>query len=362
VPDPGADEASAMPDSDTTSLAQRLDAAVAGLPPAYFGLVMATGIVAIACQLFGLLLLSKLLYGISAACYVTLWVLTLARIIRYPRKIFADFGDHGLAPGFFTMVAATGVMGTQFASIDDKLYLAGVFWWLAVLLALGLTYPIFTLLITKREKPPIDRAINGGWLLLVVAWQSVSVLGGTLAPLFQAYTQELLFVSLMTWLVGGILYLWIISLIFYRYLFFPFKPQDLAPPYWINMGAMAISTLAGVGLVRYATSSPLLVDLVPFLKGGTLVFWATATWWIPMLLLLGYWRHVYRRFPVRYSPLYWGAVFPLGMYTVATYRLAGITEVTVFYHLSSTFIWVALAAWGLAFVGLLKNVGKVFLG
>ena len=36
-----------------------------------------------------------------------------------------------------------------------------------------------------------------------------------------------------------------------------------------------------------------------------------------MLLILGIWRHVIRRFPLRYDPLYWGAVFPLGMPYVA---------------------------------------------
>lgn len=41
------------------------------------------------------------------------------------------------------------------------------------------------------------------------------------------------------------LYIWMMSVIFYRYVFFHFSPGDLAPPYWINMGAKTISTLAG---------------------------------------------------------------------------------------------------------------------
>src|SRR5687768_18465669 len=95
---------------------------------------------------------------------------------------------------------------------------------------------------------------------------------------------DVLLFCLVLWLGGGMLYIWIISLIFYRYTFFPMSPSDLAPPYWINMGAVAISTLAGVSLIGAAAQAPLLADLLPFLKGLTLLFWATATWWIPMLV------------------------------------------------------------------------------
>jgi hypothetical protein len=89
------------------------------------------------------------------------------------------------------------------------------------------------------------------------------------------------------WLGGGMLYLWIIALIFYRYTFFTMSPSDLAPPYWINMGAAAISTLAGTLLVAAAPHSPVLEQVLPFVRGLTLLWWATATWWIPMLLILG---------------------------------------------------------------------------
>ena len=78
----------------------------------------------------------------------------------------------------------------------------------------------------------------------------------------------------------------------------PLSPGDLSPPYWINMGAMAISTLAGSLLIINAPDAPFLLSLLPFIKGFTVFYWATGTWWIPMLVVLGVWRHVYRRFPM----------------------------------------------------------------
>jgi hypothetical protein len=41
------------------------------------------------------------------------------------------------------------------------------------------------------------------------------------------------------------------------------------PPYWINMGAMEISTLAGTLLLASEHTSPLLAQLHPFTLGLT---------------------------------------------------------------------------------------------
>ena len=121
------------------------------------------------------------------------------------------------------------------------------------------------------------------------------------------------------WLGGGMLYLWIISLIFYRYTFFTLSPSDLAPPYWINMGAAAISTLAGDDARRWPRPHRRSARrLLPVRARTTLHVVGDGDLVDPdAASILGVWRHVYRRFPLRYDPLYWGAVFPLGMYTVA---------------------------------------------
>jgi tellurite resistance protein TehA-like permease len=198
-------------------------------------------------------------------------------------------------------------------------------------------------------------------LVAVVAAQSVVVLGAQLAAGLAPYQPQVLLFCLVVWLGGGMLYLWIISMIFYRYTFFVLTPSDLAPPYWINMGAAAISTLAGTMLIGAAAQSPVLGQVLPFLRGMTLMWWATATWWIPMLLILGVWRHVYRRFPLRYDPLYWGAVFPLGMYTACTARLSQSIEAPFLFAIPRVFIYLALAAWALALAGMLRRLGGLLL-
>jgi tellurite resistance protein TehA-like permease len=317
-----------------------------------FGMVMATGIVALAVNLIGLHAVAMALYTIAAAAYVILWVLTVARVVRYPRQVFTDLIDHMHGPGFFTMVAASSVLGSATLLLTQNTGVAFALWLITVVLWLLLTYTIFTALTVKENKPTLDKGISGGWLLAVVATQSIAVLSSLLAvKIAQPYRLDLNFLALSMWLWGGMLYIWMMSLIFYRYTFFRFSPSDLAPPYWINMGAMAISTLAGSLLIVNSAEAPFLNSILPFMKGFTVFYWATGTWWIPMLLILGVWRHIIKRFPLRYDPLYWGAVFPLGMYSVSTYEMTQALDFHFLSDLPVLFAWVGLFAWALAFGG-----------
>ncbi|NYT53908.1 tellurite resistance/C4-dicarboxylate transporter family protein [Eoetvoesia caeni] len=320
------------------------------MSPAYFGVVMATGIVSLAADMMGMASLAQALFGLNVVLYAGLWVLTLVRAVCYSQRFFSDLFDHVRAWGFFTMVAASCILGEQFLGLAANEIMGWALWAVSLLLWCGLTYTVFVALIIKTSKPSIRRGIHGGWLLAVVATQALASLTILLVPQAgAAYKDGLAFFSLTMWLWGGMLYIWMAALIFYRDMFFRFAPADLVPPYWINMGAMAISALTGTSLITLAAQVPYLTEFAGFLKGFTVLFWATGTWWIPMLVVLELWRHGYKHFPLKYDALYWGAVFPLGMYAASTHQVGAALGLDFLRPIATVFLYLALAAWALTF-------------
>lgn len=328
------------------------------LHPAYFALVMATGIVALATHLHDMPVVPTVLFWLNAFFFVALVTATVARIWLYPDAVFADICSHSRGVGYFTLVAACGVFGSELVLQMAATGPAMFFWIVGGLLWFVVMYGGLAVLTVKVNKPTLVNGLNGGWLVSVVATQSISIL--TVLMLASGVSfglqQQLTFAALVLWLGGGALYLWLMTLIFFRYTFLPMAPEDLTPPYWINMGAVAISTLAGTVLLVHSELSPIVAALVPFVKGFTLFFWAIGSWWIPMLVVLGIWRYLIRGVPFAYDPLYWGGVFPLGMYSVCTYRLAEVMQAPFLMPLSGAFMIIALAAWATTLLGLADSL------
>src|SRR5579875_2038273 len=324
-----------------------LPRAIATLDPGYFAWVMATGIVSIGTDLLGDHLLSQIVLGVTVAAFVGLVFAYAARLICFAPFVRQSAADPTTAMAYFTVVAGTDVLAVRLAMAGHPL-LAFALGTAAAALWLVLTYALPWSIVAAAHRPVLGE-INGTWLVWVVATQSLSIVAAAVAPRAPAswLQADLPAVAVSLWGLGVMLYLVLIVIIFLRLLLIEVTPAEMGPAYWIAMGATAISVRAAAGiLVLHDPSSAVLVAVMrPFVVGLSVVLWAFGTWWIPLLVLLGFWRYVLRRYPRTYEPRLWNVVFPLGMYTVASFSLGRVPGLGFMASIARVWVWVGVAAW-----------------
>lgn len=310
--------------------------------PGYFAAVMATGILSTALHLYHQVALSDGLMAVAILAYLGLAYVYGRRAVRAPQNMWQDLKDPSRAFGFFTIVAGSNVLAVR-VLLADWMGAAVVLGAVGLLVWAVLFYTIMTVLITG---PAIDvTAVNGGWLIAIVAEQSIATLLASLVDALPQHAAALFLLSTTFWAMGLIFYVVFIGLIMNRLIFQRVGFGDLQPPYWINMGAAAITVLASSRLLSVHVQAPILLTLRPFLEGVTLMLWAWGSWWIPLLLILGVWKYWWGREPIRYHPSQWSIVFPLGMYATATTTMAHIHGFGLLHGIGAAFVWVALGAW-----------------
>ncbi|MFI8930906.1 tellurite resistance/C4-dicarboxylate transporter family protein [Streptomyces sp. NPDC053474] len=301
------------------------------LPPACFAPVMATGIVSRALNEAGVRTASTLLFTFACALYAGLLVASGAKALFHPATLKAELADPTRVFGHFTFVAASGVLATRLSHGPARpaayvlLAVAGAAW---AVLAAGL----------PRLPRTAAREADGTWFLATVGLQSL-VLGLTSLP----PRPVLVPLAFALWWCGVLLYAGTATVLGRRLLRHPPGPARCTPAYWVAMGAVAISTLAGTQLHDHE-------GLLPHAVRGTLalavvVLWSWATVLIPPLLATGCWRHFHHRVPLAYEPALWCVVFPVGMYATATARVTA----TLTPHAPSVAVhllaWVAAVVW-----------------
>jgi tellurite resistance protein TehA-like permease len=318
-------------------------AAVQGLSPGYFPFLMATSIISTGSFLLGPSWLSRVLLVIASAGFAVLIVALVIQLVFFRSSVAAGWHDPGRVFGFFAIAAGMDVFGIRLAAAGHPLataILAGA----AAAVWLVLTYGIPASLLVARSRDSVVGDVNGTWLLWVVATMSLSVGASTLVPAWPSESGLLAPVAVGLWSIGLVLYLLLVSLILLHWLTVPMTPQTLTPPYWILMGATAIIVLAGARILGLP-AVPAVRAAAGFVEGFSFALWAFGTWWVPLLVVLGIWRHVRQRWPLTYEPTLWSVVFPLGMYSVATLTFGKVAHLAFMEPLSRFMLWVALAAW-----------------
>lgn len=315
------------------------------LPPSSFAFVMSSGIVSTALSMTGFERESAALLVVAVAGFLILAVLTAIQTIRQPSVVVRNAMDPKLAFGYLTTVAAINVIAARVGADGHRtttlvLFTAGAALWTA------LSYGVPAVLMLRTATAPRASGINGTWFLWVVATQSVSVVASSLAQGDLAYWA---FIAVALWSVGVILYIILAALLLLRLLTVPSDPESLGPSYWVSAGATAISVLAGSKILELDHMLPVVAATGSFLSGASFALWAFGTWWIPMLVIFGFWRHGLRGHRLGYEAGLWSMVFPVGMYSAASMSLGDTQHLRLLRDVgragtaASAVLWLAVA-------------------
>ena len=354
--------------------------ALRDLDPAYFGLVMSTGIVSIAFRELGVDTVAWPLAVFNVACYALLVGLFAVRLARYSDRFAADLRDRQRHWGTLTFVVATNTVGVQFVAFFDATEAAAALWLAMVVATPLLLYYLFLTEFVGELKAAVSERIDGAFLLVVVCMQSLAVLGAVLSDSLAGHADAVVLLSVSYFGAGFVLYVVVVTVVTYRLLDGALRPADWTGPYWITMGAAAITTLAGATLGPRLQAIPAWEPYAPVVVGVTFLAWAVATWWIPLLLAVDVWKFttggVEDRPPLwvvavpwarlgfgrrlhDYAPTAWGRVFPMGMYTACTLNLAGVGTFGLLAVVPAYWGWFALFVWALTLVGSARAVASV---
>ena len=274
---------------------------------------MATGIVSIAAADHGFSVISEILIVVAA---VTLPVL-MVMVARAWREF--DMRDPNVTLPLFTYIAACAVVGARLA--DHRI----VLWVLAGMALQGWLslMPLAVRSMWRHRWTGLRDRARGGWELAAVATSGLAIVSAEL---------DVLFWAVVFWVLGICVYLVMTALVLWRVRHDASSPELVQPDVWILMGGIAIATLAGDHLHHILIPGP----IADGVRAVTIATWIVATVWIPVLVYVAFRRSV---------GLGWPAVFPLGMYSSATYAMAVETGWRWFVTISLTFFWIAFAAW-----------------
>lgn len=323
-------------------MGERLAASVRRLPSGSFAFVMATGIVSTAFHIIDVAVISQVLLVVAITGLVLLAIAYIWRLIAFRSDLAQDVREPSRAFGFFTLVAGINVVGIRLYTVDSSTTTI-VLALIAIPIWLVLTYGVPGTLILRPRSTPVSSEINGSWFLWVVATQSLAAVSAVVGH--DRDSEFLSAAAVAMWGIGVMLYLMLATLITLRLLTMPNEAHTFNPSYWIYMGATAITVLAGSRILGLPKDLPIILHASSFVAGFTFILWAFGTWWIPLLVIFGIWRHYSRGEPARYESGLWSIVFPIGMYSTASMlfgREMGMPFIVTIGHWGT---WLAGAVW-----------------
>ena len=313
--------------------------------PNWFAATMGTGVLALAlAQLPGgvpgvraiaeaLWLFNIVLFLVFTAVYAARWVMFFdeARRIFGHSTVSMFFGT--IPMGLATIINGFLVFGLPRWG-EGVIQLAEVLWWLDVAMSLACGVLIPYMMFTRQEHS-IDQ-MTAVWLLPVVAAEVAAASGGLLAPhLADAHSQLVMLVtSYVLWAFSLPVAFSILTILLLRMALHKLPHENMAASSWLALGPIGTGAL---GMLVLGGDAPLIFTAnglpgigetaagLGLVAGITL--WGFGLWWMLMAVLI---TVRYLREGIPFNLGWWGFTFPLGVYSLATLKLATLLNLTFF--------------------------------
>jgi tellurite resistance protein TehA-like permease len=323
------------------------------LHPIYAGMVMGTGTLSSGAKLLGMPALSIVLGLAAAGAFVLLCVLGGLRLLQHPDLVRIDASGARTVFAPYTLVAALAVLGSRVA-LDGHVAFPAAALAVGVAGAAGLAFP--SLAMVRRCSDRL-RAVTGNWQLPSVAIEALALLAALLGGGTNSEACEALAVAL--WITGIAAYTVVVPLILRRFRDPRFRPSDFTPDYWTFMAVPSLIALVGSRLwlatPSLAAASWLRAVYRPAAFAGLLWSAALTLPWI----LLQVRRLVLEPASRRYSPPWWGLVFPTAIVAVAA-QVAGATfHVGWLHRVALAGYWCVLAVWATVALGMARSMVRI---
>ncbi|MFW9081170.1 TDT family transporter [Pseudomonas sp. P2757] len=328
--------------------------------PNWFAATMGTGVLALALAQLpvtipgmhafaeGLWMFNILLFALFTVAYAARWVL----FFDEARRIFG----HSTVSMFFgtiPMGLATIINGFLLFGLprwgDGVIQLAEVLWWLDVAMSLACGVLIPYMMFTRQEHS-IDQ-MTAVWLLPVVAAEVAAASGGLLAPhLADAHSQLVVLVtSYVLWAFSLPVAFSILTILLLRMALHKLPHENMAASSWLALGPIGTGAL---GMLLLGADAPAifaangLPGIGEIASGLGLVagitLWGFGLWWMLIALLI---TVRYLRDGIPFNLGWWGFTFPLGVYSLATLKLASTLNLTFFSVFGTALVTLLAVMW-----------------
>ncbi|MGF6109648.1 TDT family transporter [Pseudomonas frederiksbergensis] len=335
----------AKPGYKPLSLLPRPLEAIRQFTPNWFAATMGTGVLALALAQLpvaipglhavaeGLWLFNIFLFVLFTGLYAARWVLFFdeARRIFGHSTVSMFFGT--IPMGLATIINGFLVFGLPRWG-DGVIQVAEVLWWLDVAMSLACGVLIPYMMFTRQEHS-IDQ-MTAVWLLPVVAAEVAAASGGLLAPhLAEAHSQLVVLVtSYVLWAFSLPVAFSILTILLLRMALHKLPHENMAASSWLALGPIGTGALgmlllgADAPAIFAANGLPGIGEIAAGLglvAGITL--WGFGLWWMLIAVLI---TVRYLRAGIPFNLGWWGFTFPLGVYSLATLKLASTLNLTFF--------------------------------